>query len=186
MKREIPLTQSHRLLTPGPVVLLTTQYKGQVNVMSVAWVAPAGLQPPLVTIAIHPSAYTHDMLRRSEECVLNIPGRALAEQVLTCGTVSGKSEDKIALTGLSLEVGQRVESPWIGECLAHIECAVVDALTPGDHTMFIAEVVGAWAEEAAFDGTWLLPTDEEEEELRPLHHLGGKSFCLPGKRINLT
>lgn len=181
MKREIPCAQAHRLLSPRPVCLLTTRYKGQVNVMTIAWICPISLAPPLVAMAIHPSRYTHDMLERSEQCVINIPGRPLAEQVLTCGALSGADANKIEITGLTLESGHRVEVPWIDECLAHLECAVEDLLTPGDHTLFIAQVVGAWAEEEAFDEVWLTP--EDTEELLPLHHLGSKHFCLMGKRI---
>jgi len=181
MKREVPVAKVHRLLAGRPTCLLTTRYKGQVNVMAIAWVYPISLEPPLIAMGIHPSSYTHDMLRRSEECVLNIPGRDLAGQVLECGTLSGGDVDKIEQTGLMLESGRRVEVPWIDRCLAHIECAVVDLLTPGDHTLFIAEVVGAWAEEEAFDEHWLVP--EDNEELLPLHHLGGRYFALLGKRI---
>ena len=181
MKKEVPLSQVHRLLAPRPVCLLTTRYKGQVNVMTIAWVCPVSLEPPLVVMAVHPSCYTHDMLRRSEECVLNIPGRPLVEQVLRCGTASGQDLDKIASLGLTLESGHRLEVPWIGECLAHLECAVVDLVAPGDHTVFVAEVLGGWAEEEAFDTVWLAP--EDGEELLPLHHLGGRQFCLMGERI---
>ena len=183
MKREVPLTQAHRLLSPHPVCLLTARYKGRVNVMSIAWVCPVSLEPPLVAMAVHPSCYTHDMLKRSEEAVLNIPGRALAEQVLKCGTLSGEDTDKIKLTGLTLTSGRHVEVPWIEECLAHLECAIVNQSAPGDHTLFIAEIIGAWAEEEAFDGIWLEP--EDNEELHPLHHLGGRHFGLIGKVITL-
>lgn len=188
MKVEIPLGQAHRLLAPRPACLLSTRYHGQVNVMAIAWVCPASLEPPLVMMAVHPSTYTHDMLRRSEEAVLNIPGRALAEQVLACGETSGQEMDKIATTGLTLDSGRRVEVPWIAECLAHIECVVVDVMAPGDHSLFIAEIVGAWAEEEAFEGTWrctLGDDTEVDEELHPLLHLGGRRFCLPGKAIAL-
>ena len=140
MKVEIPLSQAHRLLAPRPACLLTTRYRGQVNVMTIAWVCPVSLEPPMVMMAIHPSTYTHGMLQRSEEAVLNIPGRALAEQVAACGEASGADVDKIATTGLTLESGHRVEVPGIAECLAHIECAVVTAVTPGDHTVFVAEM----------------------------------------------
>ncbi|HUV93783.1 MAG TPA: flavin reductase family protein [Anaerolineae bacterium] len=184
MKKEVPLTKVHRLLAPRPVCLLTTQYKGQVNVMTIAWVCPVSLEPPLVIMAIHPSRYTHGMLERSEACVLNIPGRPLAEQLLRCGTSSGKDVDKIATFGLTLESGHRVEAPWIAECLAHLECVVVDLLTPGDHTLFVTEVVGGWAEEEAFDSVWIAP--EENEELLPVHHLGAERFCLMGKRLLLS
>lgn len=181
MKRRVRLEQAHRLLAPRPACLLTTRYKGQVNVMTLAWVCPVSLEPPLVALAIHPATYTHDMLKRSEECVLNIPGRALVEQTLKCGSVSGADDDKVKLVGLTLDSGQRVEVPWITECLAHLECVVVDLMMPGDHTVFIAEIVDAWVEEEAFDETWRLPA--EDEELLPLCHLGAKWFGLLGKMV---
>jgi len=183
MKKKVPPNRVHRLLAPQPVCLLTTRYKGQVNVMTVAWVCPVSLEPPLIIIAMHPSRYTHDMLRRSEECVLNIPGRPLAEQVLKCGRLSGQDVDKIATLGLTLESGHHLEVPWIDQCLAHLECALVDLLMPGDHTLFIAEVLGGWAEEEAFDTVWTHP--EDDEGLLPLHHLGDGRFCLMGKEITL-
>jgi flavin reductase (DIM6/NTAB) family NADH-FMN oxidoreductase RutF len=183
MKKEISLSQVHRLMSPRPACLLTLRYKGQVNVMSVAWVCPVSLQPPLVTIAIHPSCYSHDMFKRSEEAVLNIPGRALAEQVVKCGTLSGADVDKVKTIGLTLDAGHHVQAPWIAECLAHVECVLKDFSAPGDHTLFMAEVLGAWAEEEAFSGTWLGPQDNEE--LHPLLHLGGTSFALLGKTITL-
>jgi flavin reductase (DIM6/NTAB) family NADH-FMN oxidoreductase RutF len=183
MKREVALDQAHRLLAGRPTCLLTTRYKGQVNVMTIAWVSPVSLGPPLVALAIHPARYTHDMLLLSEELVLNVPGRPLAEKVMQIGSVSGRDEDKLILTGLTLESGRHVEVPWIEECLAHLECAIVDRLAPGDHTLFMAEVVGAWVEEEAFDEWWLAP--EENEELSPLIHLGGRRFGLFGKQFQV-
>lgn len=176
MKQKVPLRWAHRLLAGQPICLLTTRYKGQVNVMTVGWLTPIGLEPPLIAIAIHPSRYTHDMLQRSGELVLNVPGRPLAEAVLKCGAVSGADGDKLEEAGLTAESAQRVEVPWIDECLAHLECAVVDVIKPGDHSLFIVQVVGAWAEEEAFQDTWRIP--EGNEALLPLHHLGGESFAL--------
>ncbi len=183
MKQELTPAQSLRLLAPRPVCLLTTRYKGKVNVMPLAWTCPVSIEPPLVMMAIHPSRYTHGMLKRSEQGVLNIPGRALAEQVWKCGSASGADTDKLHLAGLTLDSGHHVETPWIAECLAHLECAIVELLSPGDHTLFVAEIVGAWVEEDAFYGTWIAP--EDNEELHPLIHLGGKRFCLLGKTISL-
>lgn len=182
MKERIKLHKAHRLLTPGPLCLLTTRYRGQVNVMTIAWVCPISLEPPLVMMALHPSRLTHDLLRLSEECVLSIPGRPLAEQAVRCGTISGQDADKTKLTGLTLDSGQRVEAPWIHECLAHLECVVVSVLQPGDHTLFIAEIVDAWAEKEAFQDMWLL----QDKEVSPLYHLGGNTMCLPGAPLEVT
>ena len=184
MKREVPIDQAHRLLAPRPTCLLTTRYKGQVNLMTIGWASSVSLEPPLIALAIHPSCYTHDMLERAQECVLNIPARPLAEQVLVCGTVSGSDADKMQLTGLTATDGQRVDTPWIEECLAHIECALVDRMVPGDHSLYIVQIVGAWAEEEAFDSTWLSP--ENNEDVAPLYHLGGTRFCMMGQTIQPT
>lgn len=181
MKKEIPLLQAHRLLSPRPVVLLSAHYRGQDNVMAVAWVCPVSLQPPLVAVAVHPSRYSHDMIGQSEEFVLNVPGRRLMEQVWTCGTLSGGEVDKITACGLEIEAGRHVQAPWIADCLAHLECAVVTRVQPGDHTVFVAQVVGAWAEEEAFDEVWRV--NGVEEELLPLHHLGGTAFALMGQSL---
>jgi len=183
MKHEIPIAQANRLLAPRVTCLLTTQYRGQVNVMAISWACPVSIEPPLIVMAIHPSCYTHDMLKRSQECVLNIPGRPLAEQTVRCGTLSGANTDKIQVTGMVLQSGRRVEVPWLDACLAHLECGIVEVLMPGDHSLFVAEILGAWAEEEAFDTSWLAPQDNEE--LQPLIHLGGHQFGLLGKRIAL-
>ncbi|MFH1086061.1 MAG: flavin reductase family protein [Chloroflexota bacterium] len=184
MKHEVPLNRAHRLLAGRPTCLMTTRYKGHVNVMSIAWVCPVSLEPPLVALAIHPARYSHDMLARSEELVLNIPGRPLAQRVIEIGEVSGANEDKLALTKLTSESGRRVEAPWIGECFGHIEAVVVGRLSPGDHTLFVAEIVGAWVEEDAFDERWLAPQDYEE--LLPLIHLGGRAFALMGPQFTVA
>jgi flavin reductase (DIM6/NTAB) family NADH-FMN oxidoreductase RutF len=184
MKEEVPLYRAHRLLTSGPICLMTTRYKGEVNASLVPWCCPVSLDPLLLAVALHPSRYVHDMLPRSEECVLNIPGRPLAEQALACGDREGADEERLRTLGLILESGQRVEVPWIDECLAHIECQLVDVLTPGDHSLYIWEVVGAWAETDAFRDYWLQP--QEAEEMLPLHYLGGRQFCLMGPVIDLS
>ena len=178
VKQEVPLAHAHRLLAGQPACLLTVRYRGQENVMSLGWICPISLEPPLLVLAIHPSRYTHDMLERSQECVLNIPSRPLAEQLVRCGTLSGAEGDKLADSGLTLENGQRIEVPWIGECLAHLECALVERLAPGDHTLFVVEIVGAWAEQEAFGQTWIV--NDQQEDLLPLHHLGGGRFGLLG------
>lgn len=182
MKREVPQQQAHRLLAARPVLLVTTMVNGQVNVMPLAWHCPVSLDPPLVALAIHPGTFTHDQLRLHEECVLNIPGRPLLETAVACGEVSGRNQDKIARFNLALQDGRAVDVPWIDDCLAHLEGVIVDRLQPGDHIVYIMQIVEAWAEEEAFAHTWIVPA--AAEELAPLHHLGGVAFAalkpLPG------
>jgi flavin reductase (DIM6/NTAB) family NADH-FMN oxidoreductase RutF len=180
-KVELPLTGCLRLLAPGPVVLLSAQYRGRPGLMAAAWLAPAGYAPPLVAVAVSPLANTHYLIGKAQEFVLNIPGRPLAEQVMLAGTLSGRDVDKFARSGLTPVDGRRVTAPWVSECLAHLECGLLQAHDLPDHTLFIGEVVGAWAEEEAYDGAWTLAADE----LCPLLHLGAEHFAVPAGRFTL-
>lgn len=181
-KKEIDLEGCLRLLEPGPITLLTSQYRGQPNVMAAAWLCPASYRPPMIAVAISPLTNTHYLISRSQEFVVNIPPRPLAEQVLICGRHSGRDVDKFVRAGLTAVDGRRVTVPWVDECLAHLECGVVDARDLGDHTLFLGEIVGAWAEEEAFVELWQL----ESEELSPLQHLGGPTFAVLGGRFTVT
>jgi flavin reductase (DIM6/NTAB) family NADH-FMN oxidoreductase RutF len=74
MRHTIPELDARRLLGGGPVVLVSTAWRGNYNVMPAAFVTPLSFDPPLVGLAVHPSRHTHDMIKYSEEFALNIPG----------------------------------------------------------------------------------------------------------------
>ena len=173
-KIELPQERALRLLVPGPVVLLTAQYRGQPNVMPAAWITPASYRPPMVVAAVYTETLTHYLATRSQEFIVNIPGRPLAEAVWGCGQVSGRDVDKFVRYKLTPVEGKRVTAPWVDECLAHVECGLVESFQAGDHALLLGQVIGAWVEEEAFDTSWKL----EEEEMVPLHHLGGRGFAL--------
>lgn len=183
-KIDIPLWQVTRLVSPGPVALVSLKYRDKVNLIAVGWVSVLSQNPPRLGIAIHPSRYSHDLLRRSGQFGLSIPGRALAEAVVRVGQVSGASGvDKFNAAGLTQAEPKQIEAPLVQEALAWIECAIVDTFESGDHTLFVGEVLAARAEEAAFQDTWLLP---EDEEMRPLHHLGGARYALLSPAFTVT
>lgn len=183
-KQDIPLWQMTRLVAPGPVALVTLKYRDRVNVLAVGWVSVLSQTPPRLGIAIHPSRTSHDLLRRSGQFGLSIPGRALAEAVARVGQLSGASGiDKFQAAGLTWAEPKLIEAPLVQEALAWLECAIVDTVEMGDHTLFVGEVLAARAEEAAFQDTWLLP---EDEEMRPLHHLGGARYALLGQALTVT
>ncbi len=176
MKIEVPLNRANRLINPGPVVLLTARHKDRINVMPAAWAVPLSKNPPLVGVAVHPARYTHELIEQSQQFALNVPGRALAETVVQLGSVSGHEvADKFALAGLTLAEPEATTAPLIEDCLAWLECVVVDAFDVGDHTLFVGEVLVARAEQRAFGSTWLLSKDHI---MRPLHHLGSNLFAV--------
>jgi len=183
MKKDVPLWQAYRLLQAGAVTLVTTRYRDRDNVMPASWTAPVSFDPPRIGIAVAPNHLTHDLIRRSEVFALNIPGRPLAEQVDRAGRISGHDvDDKLAELGLTEAEATEIDVPLIEECLAHIECGLVEAVDLGDHVWFVGQVLAAKADDEAFDETWLLG---EDEETRPLLHLGGTSYAVPETRIEI-
>lgn len=179
-KRALDLRQAHRLLSPGPVTLLTSQWRGQPNIMAVAWAAPLSLDPPLVGVAIHPTRLTHEFVTKTDAFALNVPYLDLIAATHQCGMVSGRDVekgDKFVAVGLTPQEPTVIDPPLIAECIGHLECAVVDRVSRGDHDLFIAQIVALAADEAAFDGFWR--TDEEGG--RTLHHLGANRYAALAK-----
>jgi flavin reductase (DIM6/NTAB) family NADH-FMN oxidoreductase RutF len=182
MRVPIALDESLRLIVPGVCGLVTTFYRGRFNVTTVSWMAPAGREPPLVVLAIHPSTLCYDMIKRSGEFTINIPNQDVINQVVSCGRMSGNDVDKFERTGLEMVEPKAVQAPLISQCIGHLECAVVNKYEPGDHALIIGQVAYAWADDDAFDGFWKM----EGTELKPLHHLGGVWFGVIEERVDAT
>ncbi len=179
MRHTIAETEARRLLGGGPVVLVSTAWRGNHNVMPAAFVTPLSIDPPLVGVAVHPARHTHDMIKYSEEFALNIPTRALLHHVQYLGSVSGRELDKLELTRLPTFRARRVDAPLLEGCVGWIECGVHDAYQIGDHTLFVGKVAAAQVEADAFDETWLLGDPDE----RPLQYLGMNVYSLPDERM---
>ncbi len=174
MKINVPLERAHRLVAPGPLSIVTAAYRDRFTITPVQWTMPASLSPGVIAISLHLEHYATELVRRSDEFALNFTTRDLLNQVMSMGTVSGRDADKWELTGLRMQDPLSISVPLIEECIAHVECVVVDSAAPGDHAVFFGEIVAAQAEESVFDEHWLL----EDMETKPLHHLGKNLFTV--------
>jgi len=179
MPRPLEPHNALRLLNGGPVALVTTRWRDQTNVMPAIWTAPVSRTPPLVIVAVNPSRYTHDMIRFSEEFALNFPARDLLNHTHYFGAVSGEDVGKLELAKLPTFKATKVSAPLIKNCVAHIECALEDAIRVGDHTLFVGRILIAQAEPEAFDESWAIG----DPDYRPLHYLGGDRYAILGDRL---
>lgn len=170
-KSEVSMADAFRLLHPRNTVLLTCTGKdSKPNVLTLTWATPTSHSPPLVAVSISPKRYSHRLIEESGEFTINIPTMEIIDKVLKCGRVSGRSVDKFSEAGLTPVPGERVKAPMIRECVAHLECKVVDKVTPGDHTLFVGEVLAGRAVRELFD------KDFNVDRFRPVLHIGGDSF----------
>lgn len=179
MRHTIDDKDARRLLGGGPVALLTTSWRGNWNVMPVAFHTPLSIDPPFIGVAIHAARHSHDMVRYSEEFALNIPTQQLLHHCQYLGSTTGAELNKFDLTKLPTFRARRVEAPLLEGCVGWIECGVEDAYIVGDHTLYVGKVVAASAEQDAFEDAYRL-TDQEE---KPLHYLGVNYYATLGERL---
>jgi len=173
-----PASEGSRLLLGGPVVLLTTTYKGVRNVMPLSWFMPVSSDPPLVAISVGEQRHTAEMIAHSQEFALNIPKRPYLHHVQYLGSLRGEKIDKIEATQWETFVPTKITSPLLMGCAGWIECQVVETLPFGDHVLFLGEVVAVRVDPASYDGErkrWRLEGGEHEDD-RVLHFLGGNEY----------
>jgi len=173
-----PTSEGGRLLLGGPVVLVTTTYRGVPNVMPLSWYMPVSAAPPLVAISVGEGRHTAEMIAHSQEFALNIPKRPYLHHVQYLGSLRGEHIDKFEATQWETFVPTRITSPLLMNCAGWIECQVVETLPFGDHVLFLGEVVAVRVDPASYDGElkrWRLDADDHEDD-RVLHFLGGNEY----------
>ena len=174
----VALAKSYLLLNHGPVTLVTSASGGRRNVMAASWAMPLDFDPPKVVLVIDRQTLTRELVDASGEFALNIPCRAIADQVLAAGSASGRDGDKFARTGLAPFAATKIAAPLIGGCVAWLECRVIpEPANQKNHDLFVAQVLAAWADQQVFsDGRWHFP----DEDRTTIHYQAGGAFFVTG------
>lgn len=178
-KLDVPIAKTYRLLYPRPVVLVSCidPETEKPNIITIAWAVPLSINPPLVGFLVAPKRYSHELISRAKEFVINIPTIEMLDKAIKCGKVSGRHHDKFAEFGLTPKPGKVIRTPIIEECVVHMECKLVNQVTTGDHTLFIGEAVAAYADEGAFDGELI-----DIERVQNIYQVGGDVFTTLNKK----
>ena len=177
MKESVPLNLALRLMYPRPTVLVSCAYAGKPNIITLAWSTPLSFDPPLLGIAVGLERYSHDVIAKSGEFVVNIPTIDLIKQTLFCGERSGREVDKFKETKLTPIPSLKVNAPSILECVAHLECKVVQSIRTGDHTFFVGEVVAARVNQGLFKKTF------DPTKIQIIMHLGSRDFTTNERKL---
>lgn len=171
-KINIDFSLAYRLMHPMHTVLVSCiGTTGKPNIIPLAWVMPTSRVPALVAVSIAPSRHSHALIEKTREFVVNIPTINIIKETLTCGTTSGKKTDKFTETGLTPFPARKVKPPIIKECRAHLECKLQSQLETGDHTIFVGEVIEAYADKGVFKDKY------DIGKMKMLFHLGGNAFA---------
>jgi len=142
-KKNFPITKIRCFLEPGPVVLVSSSYKGERDIMTMGWHMMLGFSPALVGCYIWDENYSFELVRRSRECVINLPTFEMVSTVIGIGNTHGPEPDKFEEFKLTPVAGEKINAPLIGECYANFECKLVDTSLIKRYSLFVFEVVKA-------------------------------------------
>ena len=171
-KVSVKTSKANRLINYGTVVLVTSSAGGKDDITPVAWNTPLSHDPMLVGVSVAKKHCSHELIDKSGEYVINVPSAEMLPKVAYCGSVSGRSVDKFKESGLESQAAKTVSVPLISECIAHIECRVIQKIGVGDHTLFVGEVKAASAAEGFLNKDFV----PDVGRFRTLQHLGGAEF----------
>ena len=166
--RQLKLSKAYTLMESGPVVLVTTHAGQKHNVMTISWTMVVDFTP---VFAITTGEWNHsfEALRKTRECVIAIPTVDMLDTVVGIGTCSGTDTDKFARFELTPVAGKVVRAPLIKECLANIECKVIDIVKR--HDIVVLDAVAAYI-------------DSARREKRTVHAVGDGTFIVDGRRMD--
>jgi flavin reductase (DIM6/NTAB) family NADH-FMN oxidoreductase RutF len=168
LMRELKLSKAFTLMESGPVVLVTTHDGKTDNIMTISWTMVMSFTP-VFAITTGEWNYSFAALRKNRECVIAIPTVDLLDKVVGIGTCSGADTDKFSKFKLTPVQAKLVRPPLIKECLANIECKVIDIVNK--HNIVVLEAVAAYINTA-------------RKEKRTVHAVGDGTFIVDGRKID--
>ncbi len=166
--RELNISKAFTLIESGPVVLVTTHAGKKNNIMTISWTMVVDFTP-MFAMTTGPWNYSFAALRKSKECVIAIPTVDMIDKVVGVGTCSGADTDKFEKFGLTPVKGKYIKAPLIKECLANIECKVIDIIEK--HNIVVLDAVAAYF-------------DSSRKEKRTVHAIGDGTFIVDGRKID--
>jgi flavin reductase (DIM6/NTAB) family NADH-FMN oxidoreductase RutF len=120
------------------IYVLTTAFEETINGMIASWVSQVSYEPPLISVAVHPNRYSHQLINQSRCFALHVVAKDRTDQLERF-----KGPDPLGkFSDIEWSKGE-TGSPILRDCIAWFECDVISSLEPGNHTVFIGNVVDA-------------------------------------------
>ena len=117
------------------VTVVTTGGEAGLHGLTANAIASLSLNPPLVLVAIDKGAHSLDYLKKNRCFALNIL-RVDQEEISRRFATPGPKD----FAGIKIATATTA-APILSDCLAFVDCRVVDILPGGDHDIFVGEIV---------------------------------------------
>lgn len=178
MTRPGSLGKAHRLLAPRVAFLIGTRsLDGESNLIPVSNVTSVSVDPELIAVTVLRRWNTFSNLMTTDGFTLSVPKFTHMEGVWKLGSRYSRfpyndNAEKLRDCGLALIDTPSQSGPILADGLGWMECHTIRRPDiPGDHGLFICEIVQVEFEEATFS-----PDGEPTGPLRPLMQVTGNLF----------
>lgn len=140
-KVERTMWKSGTFIYPIPAVMVSCGSMEKSNIITVAWTGILNTNPATCYISVRPERYSHGIIKKNGEFVINLTNQELAYATDWCGVKTGAKVDKFKEMHLHKEKANFVKAPLILESPVCVECKVREIVELGSHDMFIADVL---------------------------------------------
>ncbi len=131
------ITQALRKITYG-FYILTSKNGDEVAAGTVCWACQVSFEPPLVMTAVKVKSHLRNVIKDSGAFALNVVGKA--EKPILWPFFKDTQVEDHRLNGFKYEEGI-LGCPLLEQLPVYLECKLTEIIEPGDHTIFIGEVV---------------------------------------------
>ncbi len=139
------------MIYPLPPVMVSCGSMEAPNIITVAWTGIANSDPAMTYISLKPQRFSHGLIQKRQEFVINLTNENLIKAADFCGVRSGRDLDKFAVTKLTPEKCEHVSAPMIAESPVSLECRVAEIIKLGSHDMFLSQILGVYIDASLLD-----------------------------------
>lgn len=132
------------------ILLVSVDKLGKPNVMTTSW-GFIGFQwgKPVFITPVRLERYSHDLIASSGEFVISVQPESMDDDMMYCGTYSGREVDKFKERNLTAIDIPGMKTPGIQGSLLHYACKVLhtaSAMPHTSHTFFFGEITAVYRE----------------------------------------
>ena len=168
-KKDFPVSDMRRLIEPGPIVLVSSHWKGKNNIMTMGW--HMGMEFTMIGCFIWDQ--NHSVRDDPQKQGMRDQRSDLRHHPQGDRDREFHRRRDRQVRGIRAHAGEggKVKAPLIRECYANFECRLVDTSLIRKYSLFVFEVVKAHAAVSP-----RFP--------RTIHYRGEGRFMVSGKEVD--
>ena len=152
--KEINLGQATILTSPNPLTMICTENEdGTTNMAPVCFVSYLSFNPPMVGFAMGKASHSVENAKRTEKATIVFPGKGMEQEIVGCGTSTGKDTAKSEKFAIKLQEVAESNIQIPENARAAFVTDIKQIIETGDHFLHICEVKKFYGNESV-DGVY--------------------------------